>query len=441
MSLPKFPNFGNENYQKRLEHLRRYLPLRPTRGLPTVAVAPLSMRSYQKLVPDSLYEEIIKLANDLKGVHIIMLNATAYGGGVSEIFKSMVPLMNSLGVKVDWLILPPNDRFFNVTKTIHNGLQGADISLSARMQKTYLDYNRRVAKLLAHQNADVYEIHDPQPAAVASFTKLKHTIWRCHIDTSTPNEAIWEFLKPYIEKHDELIFTMPQFTPHDLEHHSLNYFTPTIDPLSIKNVLLSRDFAAAMMQALGIDTRRPLITQVSRFDPWKDPIGVIDAFRLVKKQFPKAQLALVGSMASDDPEGAEIFRRVERYQRRDKDIHIFTNLTGVGEIEVNAFQTYSDIVIQKSLREGFGLTVTEAMWKSRPVVGGKVGGITLQIEDEHTGLLVDSVEDCAAAMIRLLKDKRLAGKLAANAHKKVQREFLHPRLIRDHLRLYKKLLG
>lgn len=412
---------------------------RPT-VLQEVSVSPLNFTSYKKLIPPDLYEEVLALAKPLRGEKIVMINATAYGGGVAEIFKSMVPLMHSIGLDVHWHIMPPNDDFFVVTKAFHNALQGADYELTDVAKNTYLRHNEHTAKMMTKLGASIYEIHDPQPAAVNQFYNMGKTIWRCHIDTSTPNQQVWEFVRPFIEEYDELIFTMPEYVHGSLKEKSVHYIAPTIDPLSIKNIPLSRDFARTVVEAVGVDPDRPLITQVSRFDPWKDPEGVIDVYRRVKKHVPKVQLALVGSMASDDPEGHEIMRNVMEYAAGDPDIYIFTNLTGVGEIEVNAFQTHSDVVLQKSIREGFGLTVAEGMWKRRPVIGAAVGGITLQIENGVSGFLINSNEECADRIVEIIKDPRLSSSLASQAHARVSEQFLHPRLIRDHLKLYHKML-
>lgn len=408
--------------------------------LQLVPVSPMSITFYEGVVEGALLDEVIELARPLKGKKVVMLNATAYGGGVSEIFSTFVPALQSLGIKVEWRILPPDMAFFEVTKSLHNALQGADYDFTDKAKKTYLDYNRKVAKMLEALKADVYEIHDPQPLAAIEYAKLKNTVWRCHIDTTAPNQAVWDYLSPFIDKYEELIFTLPEFAHPGLEHSSLNFITPTIDPLSVKNAQLDHSVARAVVRTFGIDVTRPLVTQVSRFDPWKDPRGVIDAYRLAKKQVKGLQLALVGSMAHDDPEGAEILKDIEHYAAKDPDIHILTNLGGVGEIEVNAFQTFSGAVIQKSLREGFGLTVAEGMWKCRPVIGGNVGGIKAQIKDGETGFLVDSVEQCAQRIVESLAGGPKIAKMGQKAHSYVKHHFTHPRLIRDHLRLWHKLL-
>ncbi len=440
---------SNANFGLNLAELASQLPkilqadlgaLFGRKELQEVPLGTFEFEAYREILPAKLYNEVVKLSKPLAGAEVVMLNATPYGGGVAEIFKSMIPLMRSLGIKVHWHVMPASDDFFEVTKNFHNALQGADYELGETAKALYLGHNQRTATLLRKISADVYEIHDPQPAAVGEFAEFKNTIWRCHIDTSTPNRAVWDFVRPFIEHYDQLIFTMPEFAHNDLPKQKLNFIAPTIDAFSVKNRPLGREFAVAMMQALGIDSERPLVTQVSRFDPWKDPKGVIDAYRLAKKKVPKLQLALVGSMASDDPEGQVIYQEVEDYAAGDPDIFLYTNLTGVGEVEVNAFQTFSEVLLQKSTREGFGLTVTEGLWKGHPVIGGNVGGIKLQIRDGKTGYLVNSVEECADRIVELVKSPAKSVKMGEAAHEYVRTHFLHPRLIRDHLRLYHKLL-
>lgn len=409
--------------------------------LQAVATSPLAITFYEGVVGQDLLDEVIELARPLKGKKVVLLNATGYGGGVAEIFKSLVPLLESLGIRAEWYALPSSADFFVVTKSLHNALQGGDYDFTAEAKKIYLDYNRQIAHQLEKLKADIYEIHDPQPLPIIEYAKLRNTIWRCHIDTTAPNQAVWDFLSPFIDRYDELIFTLPEFAHSGLKHSSINFFTPTIDPLSVKNVLLDDSVARAVVRTFGIDVTRPLVTQVSRFDPWKDPKGVIDAYRLAKKKIPDLQLALVGSMAHDDPEGAEIFVEIEEYAGKDKDIHLLSNLGGVGEIEVNAFQTYSQVIVQKSLREGFGLTVAEGMWKKKAVIGGNVGGIKTQIKHGETGFLVNSPEECAKMIVEVLKDGQKVERIGRKAHDYVRRHFTHPRLIRDHLLLYHKLLN
>ena len=287
-------------------------------------------------------------------------------------------------------------------------------------------------------------VHDPQPIGLrrGASKKGERWIWRCHIDLSTPNPAPIGRLLPLIEEYDATVWHMPDYVPNGMgDRKGVNIIPPAIDPLSPKNMAFSPEDAAFVCRQFGIDVDRPLITQVSRFDPWKDPIGVIDAYRAVTEQVPEAQLAMVGSMATDDPEGREYFQKTFEYADADPDIKILSNLNNVGAIEVNAFQSQSDICLQKSIREGFGLTVTEALWKGRPTVAGNVGGIPLQIEDGVSGFLVDSSPECAQRCLEILRDPGLGKSLGRNGKEHARRQFLSPRLLRDWLGLLTELDG
>jgi trehalose synthase len=286
-------------------------------------------------------------------------------------------------------------------------------------------------------------IHDPQPIAmIDSFPDRKSKwIWRGHIDFSTPNPEVLEFLLPALRKYDDAIFHMREYVPHADDLPEIAIWPPAIDPLMPKNMALSPEDAAYILDQFGIDVERPMLTQVSRFDPWKDPVGVIDAYRIVKQRFPEVQLALVGSMAHDDPEGWDYYNRTLEYAGDDPDIYILSNMNSVGAVEVNAFQVHSSALIQKSIKEGFGLTVTEALWKSKPIVAGRVGGIVAQVTDGETGWLVDSVEECAQACIEVLSDPGEARARALRGKEYVRRHFLTPRLLRDWLVLFNRLAG
>jgi trehalose synthase len=288
---------------------------------------------------------------------------------------------------------------------------------------------------------DVIIVHDPQPAGLRENARerARKWVWRCHIDLSTPNPSTIGRLLPLIKEYDASLWHMQQYVPKEMEGPSVNIVPPAIDPLSPKNMALSPEDAAFVCEQFGIDTDRPLMCQVSRFDPWKDPMGVIDAYRLVREEIPNVQLALVGSMATDDPEGWEFFHRTFRYADGDPDIKILNNLNNVGAIEVNAFQSQADVSLQKSTREGFGLTVTEALWKGRPMIAGNVGGIPLQIEDGVSGYLVDSPEEAAERAIAVLKDPELAKKLGRAGKERARERFLTPRLLRDWLSIFDSL--
>lgn len=398
--------------------------------------------NYRPLVGDALIDEILALSGDLQGLRVCNLNATASGGGVAELLSRQIPIYRSLGVAADWRIIHGDKEFFTVTKGFHNALQGAAFELTSDVKSDYLEHNRQCAEAL-ECDYDIYVVHDPQPAAVRHF--LEHTparwIWRCHIDTSEPNRPVWEFLRPYIEAHDAAVFTMKQFVPPDLEMEQVFYIPPAIDPLSTKNMELPLDLCRRVIADAGVNLRQPILLQVSRFDPWKDPLGVIQAYRLVKEKRPGVQLVLIGAMAGDDPEGWSILESINAEVAADPDIYVFTNLTGVGNMEVNAFQRGSDLIIQKSLREGFGLVVSEALWKAKPIVAGVAGGIPMQFPQGYKQFLANSVESCADNLLDLLDHPDVATRFGAAGKEHVRGQFLLPALLRNELRLFAQVVG
>ncbi|HID87812.1 MAG TPA: glycosyltransferase [Anaerolineae bacterium] len=409
--------------------------------LQTVEVQPKSLADYRPIVGEEVIVSIRELAADLQGARVLHVNATAYGGGVAEILSSLVPLMRDVGLDAQWQVIAGADEFFSVTKAFHNGLQGAEIPLTAEMKAIYDRYNERNAAAFEGDH-DFIVVHDPQPAALLHFHGPEgggHWIWRCHIDTSTPNPAFWEFLTPYLNLYEAGIFTMEKYVGPGLDFPHLAIIPPTIDPLSPKNAPMPLERAREIVASFGPNPEQPLITQVSRFDPWKDPLGVIDAYRLVKREIPQVQLALVGSMASDDPEGWHYLDRTIRHAGEDFDIHILHNFHGVGALEVGAFQTASDVIVQKSIREGFGLVVTEALWKGKPVVGGRAGGIPLQVLDGETGFLVGDVEECAQRALYLLRNPEKARAMGTRGREHVRGNFLITRHLRDYLQLFRDL--
>ncbi|MDQ2758902.1 MAG: glycosyltransferase [Actinomycetota bacterium] len=407
--------------------------------LQPVALPHKHLSDYTSIVGRALAEEIRELAQELKGKRILHVSATAFGGGVSEILYTLVPLMVDAGLECEWHVIYGREEFFNATKVMHNALQGDPRDLTEDQWQTWLHYNQINARQLA-DGWDVCIIHDPQPAALASLVpdKARNWIWRCHIDLSAPNQATLQRLAPYLEPYRAAVFHMPEYVPATVDGRA-HIVPPAIDPLAPKNMAFSSDDAVYICDQFGVDVDRPLLCQVSRFDPWKDPLGVIDAYRIVKRELPAVQLALVGSMATDDPEGWDYFNATVAHADGDPDIHIFSNLNNVGAIEVNAFQSHCDVVIQKSTREGFGLTVTEAIWKGRPFVGGAVGGIPLQVADGETGFLVSSAEECAARSLQILRDPELGRRLGRAGKEAVRKRFLMPRLLRDWLALFGEL--
>jgi len=410
--------------------------------LQLVNVGHKSLADYATIAARGLMDEIRALAKPLEGKRVVHVSATAFGGGVAEINYTLVPLMQSAGLEVEWRIIRGADDFFNVTKTIHNGLQGDPHGLGESQHEIF----HRYQELNAREFEDDYDfvvIHDPQPVGLIDHfpDSRARWIWRGHIDFSTPNEEVLDFLLPSLARYDATIFHLAQYAPRANGLPPAYIWPPAIDPLAPKNMALSPEDAAYIVDQFGIDVERPLLTQVSRFDPWKDPLGVIDAYRAVKEQQPDVQLALVGSMAHDDPEGFEYYNKTVAYADNDPDIFVLSNFNNVGSVEVNAFQVHSRVVLQKSVREGFGLTVSEGLWKARPTVAGAVGGIVVQIEDGVTGWLVDSREACAAACLEILADPQAARLRALAGKEHVRRHFLTPRLLRDWLALFNRLLG
>ncbi len=410
--------------------------------LQLVNVGQKSLGDYATIATRGLMEEIRRLAEPLAGKRVVHLSATAFGGGVAEINYALVPLMKDAGLDVEWRIIGGADEFFGVTKAIHNALQGSDSGLSPDDEEIFRRYNA----LNAEEFEDVYDfviVHDPQPAAMVEHfpDSAASWIWRCHIDLSQPNPQVLGFLTPWLTHYDAAIFHMPEYVPRASGLPHAYIWPPAIDPLTPKNMALSPEDAAYIVDQFGIDVGRPLLTQVSRFDPWKDPLGVIDAYRLVKEEHPDVQLALVGSMAHDDPEGWDYYSRTVSYAAGDPDIYILSNLNNIGSVEVNAFQVHSAAAIQKSIREGFGLTVTEALWKTKPMVASRVGGIVAQVQDGETGWLVDSPVECAEACLEILADPAAARQRALRGKEYVRRHFLMPRLLRDWLVLFNLLSG
>jgi trehalose synthase len=371
-----------------------------------------------------------------------MVNSTAFGGGVAELLFTQVALLQDLGIDATWGVIEGSDDYFAVTKAVHNALQGATLDWTVAMETAYWDRIRANADRLT-EDFDFVMVHDPQPAALIRIMddegrRKGRWIWRCHIDLSTPNEHVWAFFEPIVNRYEAAIFTMEMFAQPGVSVPTW-VIPPSIDPLSTKNVPISEDTAFETLDAYGVRRERPILTQVSRFDPWKDPIGVIDAFRIARERHPGLQLVMAGSMASDDPEGMAYLDLTEQHREGDPDIHLLSNLQNVGNLEINAFQRAADVIVQKSIREGFGLVVAEGMWKGKPVVAGNVGGITLQIEDGISGFLVDSVESCAARISELLENPERRDAMGEAGRERVRERFLSVREIRDHLEVMSRL--
>lgn len=410
----------------------------------------MDIAQYRGLAPARITERLNRLSADLGPLRVLHVNSTATGGGVAEILQSVVPFMNALGFPTEWLVINPPQEFFRVTKRIHNLLQGADGVLSSQEAETYLRSISQVAEDIRRDRveADVWFLHDPQLLPLAGFLprpKNSTRLWVCHIDLTAPNRETLDQLLPLTQYYDGLIMSMSSYVPYGLDAKLPVYIVPpAIDPLTEKNVSLDEAVALQLVASMGIDPARPLVSQISRFDPWKDPWGVIDAFRLARESVPGLQLAMLGlNQASDDPEAQDIVSSVQKHAAQDPDIHIYFDpkiAPDTIDRVVNAFQAASRVVIQKSLREGFGLTVTEAMWKGKAVVGGDVGGIRLQIDDGVNGYRIASTEDCGHRIVQLMRDSQLRTRLGQSARESVRERFLLPRLALDYLEAAQELV-
>jgi trehalose synthase len=387
------------------------------------------VEDYEPLVGAEVIQRIRDKAAKLKGVRVANFNSTYYGGGVAEMISSLTLLMNSLGLRTEWRVIQGTPDFFSITKKMHNALQGGKIDLSKIKKEIFeqVIYENSVRNFLDH---DFIIVHDPQPLPlIEHYEKKCPWLWRCHLDLSRPDVEMWKYLRHWIDNYDAVILSCKEFTQEMKPPQRI--MMPAIDPFTIKNRQLSDREINERLAHYEIPVDLPLVVQVSRFDPWKDPKGVVDAFKLARKQID-ARLVLLGNFATDDPEGEEIFHSL--CESRDERILILTY--GDDTALVNALQTRAAVVLQKSLREGFGLTVAEAMWKGTPVIGGNVGGIRYQIEDGVTGFLVSSVEEAAARTVQLINDKKLRDEMGRKARDTVRRKFLLTRYLEDHLDLF-----
>ncbi|HDZ86559.1 hypothetical protein LCGC14_1787640 [marine sediment metagenome] len=410
--------------------------------LQQVSMGYKDIKTYEPIMGTQYIDELKELANKLKGLRILYINSTPFGGGVAELLSAYLPLMIDLGIDAEWRIIYGDKYFFSVTKKMHNALQGAPLSLTQHLREHYLGNIMANVEKLDAENYDVVIVNDPQPAALLSFIKSKNGskwIWRAHIDMSSPNPQVWQFLKPHIEKYDAAIFTMKEFIPKDLKARTA-IIPPAIDVSNTKNMDLPPYLPRAVLKNSGVDISHPVILQVSRFDPWKDPLGVIESYRLVKQEIPEVQLVLVGALAQDDPEGWAMYGTINREAVKDPDMYLFTNQTSTGSLEVNALQRACDVVIQKSIREGFGLVVSEALWKAKPVVAGRAGGIKLQMTGKLEDFLIDSTEDAAKKIVQFLESPQLMEEYGALGRENVRKNFLMPRYIKEELELIADLV-
>lgn len=391
---------------------------------------------YRDVVGGDVIHHLEQLASPLKGLRIVHVNSTRTGGGVAEILTKLVPLQVELGLDSVWEVIRGNPPFFQCTKTFHNALQGDRMPVSGELLRAYEQTNAEAAEELREtlQHADLVIIHDPQPAALLShFPRRKgRWIWRCHIDVSHPYRPVWQYLRNFVQGYEASVFSLPDFAR--VLPHPQYLVPPAIDPLSDKNCELDDQELEAVAEQFGLDQTRPLLVQVSRFDRFKDPLGVIEAFRLVKRFVPDVQLVLAGGSATDDPEGEAVLAEVREAAGDDPAIRVLA-LPGDAHRTINALQRLADIVIQKSVKEGFGLTVTEGLWKGKPVIGGNTGGIRIQVVDHRTGFLVNSPEGAALRIRYLLHNPRHMAEMGRTAREYVRENFLITRLLREHLTL------
>lgn len=388
-----------------------------------------SLADYQEVVGPGVIDELKALSDRVTRRRLQHINSTSIGGGVAEILTRLVPLLRELGIEASWDVIKGDQNFYNVTKAIHNAVHGKG-TITPQMIEIFRE-NQAMNLKEIRVTGDIMMIHDPQPAGLIELKKEfgRNWVWRCHIDVSNPDPCVWDFLRPYVEQYDAAVFSMPEFS----QQLPIPQFriAPSIDPLSEKNRELYKGEVTSVLEKYKIDPDRPLLTQISRFDRLKDPLGVIEAYRLVKRRF-NCQLLLAGGGADDDPEGAEVLREVREAASTDPDIHILL-LPPFSDLEINALVRGSTVVIQKSLKEGFGLTVSEALWKGKPVVASAVGGIRLQVIDGITGFLVHSVEGTANQVALLLRDRRLRERLGENGRNHVKQNFLLTRHVRDYI--------
>ena len=391
------------------------------------------LEEYRGIVGPEVLHEIELLAERLRGKSVLHVNSTAVGGGVAEILNRMVPLLNELGVRTGWEVIKGGEAFYAATKKFHNALHGAQAEVTPRDYQAYEEAQDANLSELPLE-ADILLIHDPQPAALVKKRRTLKNIWlwRCHLDLSRPDPGVWGFLRPYVEQYDAAVFSSPGFAQKLPIPEVL--IPPSIDPVSDKNRDLEESEVRRILERLGIPRDRPLVTQVSRFDRLKDPLGVIEAFRAARRG-AQARLLLVGGPAADDPEGEKVYQEVLERAQGDTEILVLS-LPPTSHLEINAIQRASAVVLQKSLREGFGLTVAEALWKGKPVIAGNVGGIPQQILHRHSGILVHSVEGAGYWIRRLLQEPGLARRLGENGREHVRNNFLLTRHLRDYLLLF-----
>jgi len=407
----------------------------------SVETLPKKLRAYRKIIDDKLYAEIISLAKSLRGVRVLHINSTATRGGIPEILGNEIPLLQELGIKADWQIFDMPTDVYAISKYIHNGLQGSAKMLNQKGWKRYEAFNKNLAKQIKPDNWDIIFVHDHQAAAILSFMKNRGKakwLWRCHVDLTKPNVAYQKRFINYLQSYDGAIFHCPEYVFNGYKPPNLLISAGAIDPLSPKNKPMSLAEARKILRSFSIDTKRPIISQIYRFDPWKDVPGAVAAWQLAKQKIPGLQLIIIGMVSLNDAQGQAILGEVRKLTKDRPDVYLFVNdMSGRG---TKAFQVASDALLQKPIREGFGLIVSEALWSSTPVIGANVGGIRMQIVDGKSGYLVNNVQECAEAIVKMVQNPLKAVKMGQCGREHVRQNFLLPRLLRDDLRFMCKVL-
>ena len=396
---------------------------------------------YKEIIGLQKINELLNLAETLENIKVAHVNSTAYGGGVAEILYNLVPLMKDIGIDTEWFVIEASNEFFKITKKIHHGLQGMEVRVSEEEKRFYMNVlKENLSKIDLAK--DIIVIHDPQPLGLRTLVKqgFSKWIWRCHIDLTSPYKPIWDFAKEMLRKYDASIFHIKEFIHPDTPTPKIFTMPPSIDPLSPKNRELSETEVLKVLERFGVDSEKPILTQVGRFDPWKDPFGAINVYKKVREKIGNVQLLLITTMPTDDPDGLIYLEKICRKIGEDPNIFILTDYKGVRALEVNAFQRATTVALQMSLREGFGLSVTEALWKKVPVVARPAGGIKLQVIDGVTGYLARDVDEAAKYVVHLIRNPKVRKELGENGYRHVKENFIITRHLENYLKIFAETL-
>jgi len=410
--------------------------------LSPIEVGKKSLDNYISTAGERKIQEIKDLAQKLSGSRILHINPSAFGGGVAEILFTIVPLMRDTGLEVDWFAIQGNEKIAKITDDICNGLKSKRVEITREMQNKYLEFcEEHVANI--EDKYDYIIIHTSDPVGMVNFKEKfsARWIWRCDLDISSPDPETWKFLSPLIKKFDGSIFTIKQFMNRDIKFKNFAISPPTIDPLNLKNSILSQEEYKKIVQKFGVNPDRPIILQLASCHPSRDPLGIIDAYRIVKEQIPDVQLVLITFISSNDPDSWKYYEKTVRHAGEDYNIHFLSNMNGVGSIESNAFQRAAGIIIKKSMKENFGIVVTEGLWKEKPVIASNVNGLSIQVVDEINGFLVNNTEEFAEKILLLLTQPELARKMGIRGKEYVRENFLITRQLKDYLTLLCRLSG